>query len=291
MRNLTILRTKSFVGCAMKLNVYIVDECGDTTINNQLCRKLGTLKNGQEQTFQIDDWATRIYVIADKLSKGFCSEMYDLPAGVEDVRLTGKCKYSLISGNAFRFDGPVSADAQAYRKKTGKKGWIVMIVAVILGVALGVLSGWLESRTEPKTFAVDGMVITLHTGFEEYEDADLDACYLSEDVEVMITGEKIADLKALGLEVNSLKDYGELLIDLYDIDAELVTEDGLTYFEYDYGDPVIGDYHYVCTLHESADAYWIVEFATYQDEAAEHAEDIRTWAKSVAFAEGAAGAV
>ncbi len=291
MRNLTISRTKSFVGCAMKLNVYIVDENGDTTINNQLCRKLGTLKNGQDLTCPIEDWATRIYVIADKLSKGFCSEMYDLPAGVEDVRLTGKCKYSLISGNAFRFDGPVSAEAQAYRKKTGKKGWIVLVVALILGVALGVLSGWLENRTEPKAFSNGEMVITLHTGFEEYDEQGFDACYLSEEAMIMITKETFASLKDAKVEVNSLKEYGELLIDLYEIDAELVVEDGLTYFEYDYGDPVEGDYHYVCTLHQSADAYWIVEFATFLEEADKYADEIRTWAKSVSFAEGAAGAV
>ena len=279
MRNLTIHREKSFVGCAMKLNVYIVDECGDTTINGQLCRKLGTLKNGEEVTFPVEDWATRIYVIADKLSKGFCSEMYDLPAGTENVRLTGKCKYSMISGNAFRFNGPISADVQAYRKKTGKKGWIVLVAALVLGVALGVLSGWLENRTEPKTFTSGEFSITLHNKFEVDEDPEFDGCYLSQDVLVMVTREWFADLE--GMEINSLQDYGKALMDIYQIDGELTVEDGLTYFEYDYSDMVEGDYHYVCTLHEGADSYWIVEFATYKEDEAEYAEKIRTWAKSV----------
>ncbi len=291
MRNLTIKREKSFVGCAMKLNVYIVDESGDTTINNQRCRKLGTLRNGEEKSFPVEDWATRIYVIADKLSKGFCSELYDLPASVEDVRLTGKCKYSLISGNAFRFNGPVSADAQAYRKKTSNKGWIVIVAAVILGVALGVLSGWLENRTEPKTFTSGEFSITLHDKFEVEADPDFDALYLSENVLVMVTKERFADLE--GMEIKSLQDYGKALMDIYEIDGELTVEDGLTYFEYDYSDMVEGDYHYVCTLHESADAYWIVEFSTMQEDAAEYAEKIRTWAKSVSIAEktGPSGAV
>jgi hypothetical protein len=294
MRNLTIKREKSFVGCLMKLNVYIVDEYGDTTINNQQCRKLGTLKNGEEVTFLVDDWATRIYVIADKLSKGFCSELYDLPAGTEDVRLTGKCKYSWISGNAFRFNGPVSAEAQVYRKKTSKKGWIVMIVAVILGVAAGLLSSFMQNRTKPKDFHSNELTITLNDGFEVFEqDEGYDDCFISDEVMVMIIRESKADLKNAGLKAESLQEYGELLMDLYEIDGELTVADGLSSFEYDYSDMVEGDYHYMVTVHESADAYWIVEFAVELDNAEEYADQLRAWAKTVRITEktGQSGAV
>ena len=51
MRNLTIKRTKSYVACLAKMKVYIEDRVsGDLVINGVSCRKLGTLKNGEEAT-------------------------------------------------------------------------------------------------------------------------------------------------------------------------------------------------------------------------------------------------
>ena len=86
MRNLTIKRTKSFVGCLGKMKVYIEDPLSnEMTINNTPCRKLSVLKNGEEKTFLIDENEAKVFVIADKLSKGFCNEYYNVPAGEEDV--------------------------------------------------------------------------------------------------------------------------------------------------------------------------------------------------------------
>ncbi|MBP1575986.1 MAG: hypothetical protein J6A68_00485 [Oscillospiraceae bacterium] len=47
MRNLTIKRTKSFVGCLGKMKIYIEDPTSnELLINNTPCRKIGDLKNG-----------------------------------------------------------------------------------------------------------------------------------------------------------------------------------------------------------------------------------------------------
>ena len=87
MRNLTIKREKTFVACLGKFKVYIEDaNSNELTIRNTPCRKLGELKNGQESTFVIDDSEAKIYVIADKMSKEYCNEMYKIPAGTEDKR-------------------------------------------------------------------------------------------------------------------------------------------------------------------------------------------------------------
>lgn len=52
MRNLIIKRNKTFVGCATKLKVYIEDSASsEITINGVSCRKLGTIRNGEEQSF------------------------------------------------------------------------------------------------------------------------------------------------------------------------------------------------------------------------------------------------
>lgn len=52
MRNLTIKRAKSFVGCLAKMKIYIEDPAaGDTEIGGVSCRRLGELKNGEERPF------------------------------------------------------------------------------------------------------------------------------------------------------------------------------------------------------------------------------------------------
>ena len=62
MRNLTIKREKSFVGCLTKARVFVCDELtGDTKINGDKCYKIGDLKNGEEKTFAIGDEETKIY--------------------------------------------------------------------------------------------------------------------------------------------------------------------------------------------------------------------------------------
>ena len=50
MRNLTIVRRKSFVACLAKMKVYIEDPASNELVINKIpCRKLGELKNGEEK--------------------------------------------------------------------------------------------------------------------------------------------------------------------------------------------------------------------------------------------------
>ena len=80
MRDLCIKRNKSFVGCLAKLKVYIEDiDSKDIVINGVSCRRLGELKNGEMKTFQIGEESAKVFVIADKISKGYCNEFYIIP--------------------------------------------------------------------------------------------------------------------------------------------------------------------------------------------------------------------
>ena len=120
MRNLTIQRTKSFVACLVKMKVYMEDhKVYDTIINDTPCRKLGELKNGEVKTFPVGEEAAKVFVIADQMSKNYCNDYYNLPAGQEDVFLSGRNRYNLANGNAFRFDGTTDEDVLANRKKGG----------------------------------------------------------------------------------------------------------------------------------------------------------------------------
>ena len=99
MRKLTIKRTKSFVACLMKMKVYIEDHvAGEIFINNIPCRKIGEIKSGEEKTFEIGDQPAKVFVIADKLSKNYCNEFYEIPGGQEDIYLSGKIALILPMG-------------------------------------------------------------------------------------------------------------------------------------------------------------------------------------------------
>lgn len=140
MRKLTIQRTKSFVACLGRMKIYIEDRVtGDTTINGVPCKKIGDLGNGEERTFEIGEEAAKIFVIADSLSKGYCSELYELPEGKEDIVLTGKNRFNPITGNAFRFDNNESEAAKENRKRGTGKGVGVFIASIVIGAAVGVL--------------------------------------------------------------------------------------------------------------------------------------------------------
>ena len=143
MRKLTIKRTKSFVACLMSMKVYIEDHSSsELTINDIPCRKLGEIKNGEEKTFEIGDEAAKVFVIADKLSKDYCNDIYELAEGHEDVSLTGKNQLNPANGNAFRFDNNESVAAQANRKRGTNKGIIIMIVAIAVGAIVGFIIGF-----------------------------------------------------------------------------------------------------------------------------------------------------
>lgn len=138
MRKLTIKREKTFVASLMKMKVYIQDDsCYETEINGVKCRKIGTIKNGEEKTFEIGEEATRVYVIADSLSKKFCSEFCPIPEGNEDIYLTGKNVFSIASGNPFRFNNLTDAEALENRKKGKGLGIALTIGAVIVGFFIG----------------------------------------------------------------------------------------------------------------------------------------------------------
>lgn len=144
MKNITITRNKTFVACLAKLNVYICDgsDVCDLEIDGHKCKHYGKLKNGETKTFEVPDTATRVYVTADKLSSGYCNDVYILPEGVEEITLTGKCKLSFATGNAFRFDGNDNPEALANRKKGGKKGAIVLSICLVVGLAVGFAIGF-----------------------------------------------------------------------------------------------------------------------------------------------------
>lgn len=280
MRNLTIKRDKSFVACLMADKVYMEDSASsEITINNVPCRLLGTLKNGEQKTFSIPQEETKIFVIADKLSKNFCNEVYTVPAGEENVFLSGRNHFNPASGNAFRFDGNIRPETLENRKKGNKIGWIILAAAVVLGIIVGLVLSVPGASGEAKEFVYEQMHITLNDYFKETSSSGFDVCYESRDIAVFVLKETLSEDK-------TLEEYGEMVISANDMDSsvELQEDSGLYYFEYDYAgsnpEEAIG---YFAAVFKNGEDYWLIQFACYKESYQGYRNDFVEWSKSVRF--------
>ena len=287
MRNLTIKRIKSFAGCLAQLKIYIEDaSSNELLINGIPCRKIGEIKNGEEKTFVIGEESAKVFVIADKLSRNYCNEFYQLPAGQEDVFLSGKCHLNPARGNAFLFDNNDSAEVMQLRKKGTKKGWLILCVALIFGWIIGIVVGrafgslWFpKTEVEPKTFTDSGMTITLTNEFEREQSEQFTVCYDSNKVVVFALKEPFSLVD--GFKDYTLKEYGELVLRNNGFSSsKLKTVDELYMFDYK---DAKGKYTYFSFVYKADDAFWLVQFATSTELADEYEAKMIEWAKTVSF--------
>ena len=287
MRNLTIKREKSFVGSLAKMKVYIEDPTSnEICINDISCRKIGDLKNGEEKTFQIDEQEVKIYVIADKLSKNYCNEFYQLPAGQEDVFLSGKNKFNPTNGNAFRFDNNESEENIANRKRGARKGLLILIVAAIVGAVVGysITSNLFSNKTpDPKDFSSNGMTIKLTDEFVKTDVENYTVTYDSKNVAVFALKEAFA--LADGFQDYTLEQYGNLVLQNNNLSSSKIEDkEGLIGFEYEFTNPDTKDtYKYFSFVYKADDAFWLVQFATLTENVDEYSPKILEWAKTVSF--------
>lgn len=284
MRNLTIKRTKSFVGCLIKMKIYIEDPASnEITINNVKCRKIGDLKNGEEKTFQVDDRAAKIFVIADTLSKNYCNDYYQLPDGQDDVFLSGKNKFNPANGNAFIFDNNDNQEIAANRRRSTRKGLIVLIVCCIVGAVIGFGLTRYFKAPKAKTFSSNGMSITLTDEFRKTNIENYTVAYDSKNIAVFALKEEFT--LAEGFGNNTLRQYAELVLKNNNLtSAAIKNYDGLVGFEYDFTNPQTHDtYRYFTYVYKSDDAFWMVQFATLSKNSEKYSSKITEWAQSVKF--------
>lgn len=293
MRRLWITRKKAIAGCAAKVRFYIEDpENGDITINGVPCRKLGSLKNGEQKRFRIDNEAAKVFVIGDKLTRNVYNEFYQLEYGQDDVFLTGKNRLDPMGGNMFRFDGVTDKAALDNRKKSQGRGRVVVIASVLVGLLLGCIAGKaavdaiFSASQEPLVFLREGMHITLT---EEYERLDVEGytvSYGTSDTAVFLLKEEFS--LAEGFGDLPLEEYGQLVLKANNHigTVELKVVEGLLCFEYDFQNPENGQVnHYFTTVHKGPDAFWTCQFICLAEDAEEFRPQFIAFAKSVGFTE------
>ena len=285
MRNLTIRRRKVYSGCLAKAKIYIEDpENSELTIGGTPCRKLGQLKIGGELSVPIGNETTKIYVIADKLSKEYSNEYYQLPEGEEDVVLTGQFQMT-PGGSMYRFDENESAGIQKSRKKNSTVGVIILILALALGIAAGrIISGGVtKNRNQTaKEFSSQGMTVTLTKEFKEDSVMGFDASYRSKDVYVLALRERFEE--AEGAEKLSLEEYGKIILEVNELpDVQIDSFGGIPGFEYDYDDDDGQTYHDRTYLYKTDDSFWMIQFITFKESFAKYESAFGKWAASVRF--------
>ena len=287
MRKLTIRRAKRFVACLATMKVYIEDPTADDmTINGCPCRKLGTLKNGQEKSFFISEEAARVFVIADKLSKDFCNEYYPVPAGQEDLVLSGRNCFNPANGNAFRFDGVDDPAVLENRKKATNKGILVLVIAVVIGMTVGGMIGGtiagvkiaqsiIQSTSQPKQFQAGGLKITLTNQFEETTIDGCLAAFQSQDVLVMVHQE----FRQAGV---SVKDYANAVQKANGHRASLYSDENFLYYEYVDTDKSTGEqYHNLIMFRANERYFYAVHFVVPKDEWNDKQNSVMEWARTV----------
>lgn len=284
MRNLTVKRQKAYAGSLVTMKLYVEDPLStELTINGTPCRKLGALKNGEEKSFSIDDHSMKLFVIADTLSKDAYNEVYTIPAGTEDVYLSGKNHFNPMAGNPFRFENVTNEETLGNRKKTGKKTLVIMICAIVVGLIMGLAAGLLGGGSnEPKTFTADGFQITLTEDFSEFEEEGCIACYANEDVAIRVSKETFESYPILA--ECTLEDYALLILEGAELDCELSEIQGLMSCEIE--QPGIGGnttYNIFITFYKSNTAFWVVEMAIDTQDAQALRADAINWAKSIVF--------
>ena len=280
MRNLVITRNKSFVACLTAMKVYIEDPASpEMTISGIPCRLLGKIKNGEQKVFTVDEEAHRIFVIPGQMSKSITCDSYPLPAGTEDVYLTGKNHYNPIAGNPFYFDGNTDPVALATRKKGKRIGAVIIVCAALAGLAVGFFLNWKPAPKE-KVFTCDDMQITLTDEFAETEYFGFKTVYKSPATAVFVLKESFSDYPIL--RNLTLEEYCQAVIEANKRTAAVETEDGLTYFEYEA--TIDGEEcHYFSVVYRTEDAFWLVQFATKSQNLSKLRPTFIKWAQSVVF--------
>ena len=284
MRKLTIRRDKTAT-LSSAFYVSIADDGGkDLTINETPCRLLGRLPNGGEVVFDIPETETRVYVFETKRSREYTYDMYRVPAGTDDVLLTGRSYFNPATSSSFRFDNNDTGEARMNREEADEKAKKAFKRNRILGAVIGVaavlafiLVAALITAERPRTFSIEGASITLTDRFTEDKESKEDyyvwlssktaLCeFFMADPEHAVTADEVEEFYKENYELSDFKDF---------------KEDGLRYFtctEPANDGSTLAD---TVFIYESEGGAYVVWFATYPENTEQLTPKFVKWAKTV----------
>lgn len=162
------------------------------------------------------------------------------------------------------------------------------IIAICLAVMIAALCCACSGSSSPKdasdkVFNCKELSITLTSAFADtgaqsgytgtYDSKEVAVLLLREAKDEFPAGTTFDDYAGYVLQANANKGVGELQ-----------KIGGLTCVEYDYYNAdVKTEFHYLTAIFEADEAFWLVQFATAKEKAADYRDTVIKWAQSVKF--------
>lgn len=286
-RRVTFKRNLSFACGFSQLSIYVEDVGGNEHIGDVSCRRLCTLKNGQERTVDVSCDDVRIFVVLNRNNKMICIGEMILDAGSENLKIRGICKFSLSKEPVFVFSGRESESVK-YSKISGPVK--ILIVGVVLVLCLAaihlyqpIMNYFYSISKVPMTYETEKMSITLTKAFAE----------IGPDEYFYNTYYALSGCWVLILQ-NDFEKYPDLIwyndeqycdfIQKANGDSEVAVShtDELTYFVVE--DNIKGrDTTYYMFAYKTDEAFWLIQFGGYTDEVDYWIDSFMDFAKSVEF--------
>ena len=176
-----------------------------------------------------------------------------------------------------------SAEQKAEVKKGLGRGLKVFFAALLIGLVIGfgitsLVLGLSNSRE--KEYIVSDMSITLTGGFTQQSAKGALTAFGSRKVGVFVSRD---DLSITTMNMDTVQ-YAALVIAANGFtDSKIEDDGGITYFiAKQTNDKGISLLHYTY-VYKSEDAFWLVQFAVREGQAASQLENISKWAHSVKF--------
>ena len=282
MRQLTIKRIRSFVGCMGKISVFITDPAGDATVCGDTCRLLGLLGNGRTEVYEISEQPAKLYLVA---GTEIFNDSTAIPEGSDDVFLEGQNRYDPMRGNAFILSSNDSGEKTADRKKRNTKALLLLfLVPLIVGLCIGLIPHFIKnSPGKPKRFVCDGMSIELTDKFEERENVNYTTSYVSGDIAVIVVEDRFDQAPAL--REYDIDGYLQLIWEVNSLEGMKKETDGnLVWY-----DQVSGNSSSKASVRNrtyifrSEEAFWMIQFLTNSSAGDKYDETISKYAKSITF--------
>lgn len=283
MRNLIIKRRSSPFGQDAVLHIYATPANGDVSGDEILWYDLGSVSDGQTVVIPISDEPIKIYIADDLSAQMQRCEYCQIPAGNNDLFISGKRVSATAGSNPFHFDE--NTDNPASRCRT-----IGIIVAVILLVGALIAFPFvmkLFSKSdapvsyESKVFSKDGIQITLTEEYQELDDTEgFEAGFITENASIRIKKEPYNNNSSI-----STFEFAQYYISIVLGENRMpYQEHGLILYEYTEVNPYDGrSYAYLMVFEKGPDAFWIVEFSTLEENADAMRERFLDYAKSICF--------
>ncbi len=287
MRTLTVTRSKRFVGIAMPVAIYIEDAASNDhntiTVDEKSCRFLGFVKSGGSLTVSIPDGEQKIYAVTPRsMQKSNISEPYVVPAGTEDVMLSGSVYFlsSVFKAVTFVFDGNITEEEKKqYKKRESRAQLSYTLTVSLISMAILFVALFFTLYQTDKTFTSEaGISITLTTKFKAQEVEGFDFLYSSQKVAVFGSKDSFELFPEIADYTN--EEYGLLVLETGEFDPTVTLKPFGDSYSISYQ---AENFYYFCVIYKTDDAFWFVQFGTDIDDADDYADDFQKWANSVTF--------